>query len=231
MIIFGIVSTGLIVLLYFEGGRYAGHKDLWIPIVGFAIEIVVGVLLSIVGYAILAKSWEGYKDHRILHIIHYLSMVIISAVVPHGDFLLHMGYLHKGTNKRGIEEPFPDGFEIPKEPNSYQGYLKQQTRGGHFFLLTFGYVKCGLILIRMSLVLTFYFLQGMENFHMDFRYSPLIFMCLCSYTLFNLLMSVKLLAENTSCSLSCELFSQCCANKEKKVREDSDTDEDEDVIL
>jgi hypothetical protein len=42
--------------------------------------------------------------------------LIISIYLPHGEFLLHFGYRQRGYNaNKGVEEPFPDGFEIPKE--------------------------------------------------------------------------------------------------------------------
>jgi len=119
MVLFGLISTGLIVLLYFIGEDLFRNRLLWVPILGFGIEYIIGCLMSIIGYAILAKSWEGYTDHRFYQFIHYITIAIVTSTVPHGDFLLHLGYFHKGSNKRGLEEPFPDGFEIPKEPVSY----------------------------------------------------------------------------------------------------------------
>jgi hypothetical protein len=59
-----------------------------------------------------------------LQFFHYLSLVLFSSLIPHGEFLLHFGYRQRGYNiKKGVEEPFPDGFEIPWEKSDYQGYL------------------------------------------------------------------------------------------------------------
>jgi len=231
MILFGLVSVGLIALIYLKAKQQIGDLYFWLPLLGFGIEISIGLLLNILGYFILAQSWEGYYRHRIIQAMHYLSMIFVSTIIPHGDFLLHMGYLHKGYNKanEGIEEPFPDGFEIPKEPTAYKGYLKAQTRGGHFFFLSFGYAKCVLILIRMSLVLTFYFLQGPKAFSSLLRYAPIILMCLCSYTLFNLMMTIKFFAENTSISFGCDKIKEklCCCFKQKNKRKGSQDLEEE----
>lgn len=225
MVLFGLIAAGLIVLLDFEANKIRQSK-FWVPVVIFGIELIAGFLLSLIGYGKLVKSWEGYHGHRVLQFIHYITIVIVSTIIPHGDFLLHLGYFHKGTNKIGIEEPFPDGFEIPKEPNGYQGYL-YHTRGGHFYFLTFGYAKCCLILIRMSVMLLFFFLNGSSFALQEYsRFTPLIVACLCTYTLFNLLMTGKLLLENTSCSLSCGLADKCCPKSNKKAHE-SDSEEDE----
>ena len=153
-------------------------------------------------------------------------IVIVSTIIPHGDFLLHLGCFHVGSNKIGIEEPFPDGFEIPKEPNGYQGYL-YHTRGGHFFFLTFGYVKCCLILIRMFVMLLFFFLNG-TSFSMNeySRFTPLIVVYLCTYTLFNLLMTGKLLFENTN-SNTCGIADHFCPKKSCKKEHESDSEEEE----
>lgn len=160
MVFFGLASIGLTFLLDYYTYKEIGLKKYWLHAIGFGIEIVVGFFMSLIGYFILAKSWEGYFSHRFLQFIHFFTILIVSTVIPHGDFFLHLGYMHKGTNKRGIEEPFPDGLEIPKDQMDYQGYLITPTRGGHFYFLTFGYVKCFLIFIRMSLVLLAYFLEG-----------------------------------------------------------------------
>ena len=118
MVLFGFIATGFIVLLDFEANQISETK-FRLPVFVFGIEIFAGLLLSLIGYSELAKSWEGYHGHRVLQFIHYITIVLVSTIIPHGDFLLHLGYFHKGTNKIGIEEPFPDGFEIPKEPNGY----------------------------------------------------------------------------------------------------------------
>ena len=94
----------------------------------------------------LALKWEGYYNHRILQFFHCFALVLISSLIPHGEFLLHFGYRQRGYNtKKGVEEPFPDGFEIPLEVSDFQGYLTQQTRGGFFFFFILGYIRCFLI--------------------------------------------------------------------------------------
>jgi hypothetical protein len=230
MIIFGLASVGLTFLIDYESYHEIGLKKYWMHALGFGIEIIIGFTMSFIGYAMLAKQWEGYFNHRFMQFIHYFTILVVSTIFPHGDFLLHMGYMHKGTNKRGKEEPFPDGFEIPKEQAAYQVYLNTQTRGGHFYFLTFGYIKCVLIFIRMTLILLFYFLEGTGTFRNYFKYSSLILMCLICYTLFNLLMAVKFLMENNSCHVSCNVFSRCCQRTGDKKAHESDEEDDEVII-
>lgn len=160
MVLFGLIAIWFILLLDPQANQ-SRESNYCLPLVVFGVEIIFGFIISLMGYGKLVKSWEGYHKHRVLQFIHYITIVVVSTIIPHGDFLLHLGYSHKGTNKIGIEEPFLgiDDYKIPKESNRYQGYL-YHTRGGHFYFLTFGYVKCCLILIRMSVILLFYFLNG-----------------------------------------------------------------------
>ena len=63
-----------------------------LPFIGFGLEIWGGLLCSAVGYGILAASWEGYYKHRCLKVAHCLTLILLSVIIPHGDFLLHLGY-------------------------------------------------------------------------------------------------------------------------------------------
>ena len=77
-------------------------------------------VIAAITYAILALKWEGYYEHRLLQFSHYFVLVLISSIIPHGELLLHFGYRQRGYNtKKGVEEPFPDGFEIPKDLSDY----------------------------------------------------------------------------------------------------------------
>ena len=124
-------------------------------VTGFSIEFAMYFVIAAISFAFLALKWEGYYGHRILQFFHYLTLVLFSSSIPHGEFLLHFGYRQRGYNtKKGVEEPFPDGFEIPKELSDYQGYLTHQKRGGFFVYFLLGYIRCILILIRMALIFT-----------------------------------------------------------------------------
>lgn len=128
--------------------------------------------------------------------MHWASLCFFSLLIPHGDFLLHMGYNHKGINFNcAIEEPFPLDFEIPLAVRGYQGYLKK-TRGGFFYFFLLGYLKSFLIFLRMSLILGYYFTEDTGPIDKMKTIEPMILMILMGYTLFNALMVIKGLFEN-----------------------------------
>ena len=104
MVLFGLTATWFIILLDPQVNQF--RESFCLPLVVFVVEIIIGFIISLIVYGKLVKSWEGYHDHRMLQFIHYFTIVIVSTIIPHGDFLLHLGYSHKGTNKIGIEEPF-----------------------------------------------------------------------------------------------------------------------------
>jgi len=54
MIIFGLVSVGLIALIYINAKQHIGDQYFWLPLLGFGIEITIGLLLNVLGYFILA---------------------------------------------------------------------------------------------------------------------------------------------------------------------------------
>ena len=101
MVLCGLIATWLIVILDPQAYQ-TEESEFSLPLVVFGVEIIVGFIISLIGYGKLVKSWEGYHDHRVLQFIHYITIVIVSTIIPHGDFLLHLGYSHKGTNKIGI---------------------------------------------------------------------------------------------------------------------------------
>lgn len=83
--------------------------------------------------------------------------MILSTVIPHGDFLLHLGYRQRGYREKQLEEPFPEAFELPKESHDYRGYLPASAKGGFAYFFSLGYFKCALALVRTALVITFYY--------------------------------------------------------------------------
>jgi hypothetical protein len=173
---------------------------------------------------LLALKWEGYYNHRVLQFFHYLTLVLFSSLIPHGEFLLHFGYRQRGYNtKKGVEEPFPDGFEIPKELSDYQGYLTHSTRGGFFVFFVLGYIRCILIIIRMTFIFTCFLEIPFYNILNSGTHFGLPVMAFFgTYTLINLLMVCKAIMETLNwkrlfCSGGCTaMFSSCC-NKKKRV--------------
>ena len=145
--------------------------------------------------------------------------MFVSTAVPHGDFLLHMGYMQNGTkNVIGIpEEPYPGTLELPEECKEFKGYRDRSTRGGHYFFLVLGQFKIFLALIRMIILLIFVFsLSGA-----DYRFNalhrvlpqPLSFVyALCSYTLFLLAMTIMFIRKNPFIHIVLEFLERlCCA--------------------
>ena len=89
--------------------------------VGLGCEIFPSFVVASIGYSILGAGWEGYYGRRFLQIFHIIALSLFSTIVPHGDFLLHMGYRQRGYLEKGngAEELFPDGFELPKDYMDY----------------------------------------------------------------------------------------------------------------
>jgi uncharacterized membrane protein len=164
MNIMGLISL-LLTILLITNTSYGFFEDKFLIVyIGLGVEYFGAFLNALIFYGILCTEWEGYYNHKGLKMLHYFTLVFLSAILPHGDFLLHFGYRQRGYNKKtGIEEPFPDGFDIPKEAVDYQGYLRP-TKGGFFFFFVAGYSKCFYILLRMAMTLTFYFTNGSYAF-------------------------------------------------------------------
>jgi hypothetical protein len=117
---FGYSSIGLIFLIDYDIFANINEYYYFLPIIGFSIELLLGFIANLISYGLLANKWEGYHEHKFLQVFHYFSLCFFSLLIPHGDFLLHMGYNHKGINYNGaIEEPFPSDFEIPKVNRGY----------------------------------------------------------------------------------------------------------------
>ena len=79
------------------------------------LEYGLAFIAAVIGYSVLASTWEGYYGHRFLQTMHVLTMILISTVLPYGDFLLHLGYRQRGYTVKANEEPFPDSFELPRD--------------------------------------------------------------------------------------------------------------------
>jgi hypothetical protein len=198
-------------------------------VTGFSIEFAMYFVIAAISFAFLALKWEGYYGHRILQFFHYLTLVLFSSSIPHGEFLLHFGYRQRGYNtKKGVEEPFPDGFEIPKELSDYQGYLTHQTRGGFFVFFLLGYIRCILILIRMALIFTCFLQDPYYNILNSGTHFGLPVMAFFgTYTLINLLMVCKAIMESFNwkrlfCFGGCSaMFGSCCNKKQRVASEAS----------
>lgn len=159
MMAFNAISIWLIIVLYIGSAEFhmPGSFARSIIMIGFMIEYAGGFLFAAIGYALLARQWEGYHGHRFLHFLHYITLVFLSTILPHGDFLLHMGYRQRGYMTKALEEPFPDGFEFPRESVDLMGYLPRASRGGFLYFFGLGYLRCGLTLIRMGMSIGFVF--------------------------------------------------------------------------
>ena len=191
-------------------------------------------VIAAVSFALLALKWEGYYSHRLLQFFHYLTLVLFSSIIPHGEFLLHFGYRQRGYNtKKGVEEPFPDGFEIPKELSDYQGYLTRSTRGGFFVFFVLGYVRCILILIRMALIFTCFLQEPYNILESSTHFGLPVIAFFGTYTLINLLMVCKAIMESFNWKRlfcfggCCSMFGSCCLKKKRVASEASALLEDE----
>lgn len=158
------------------------------------VEYCCGFPIAFIFYGLLSRQWEGYYKRPCLKFFHWMALAFISTIIPHGDFLLHLGYRQKGFQQRTLEEPFPDGFEFTKEKYEYQGYLPSKTLGGFNTFFALGYYRCALSLIRTCLVLSFFY---DNTFFIDQRAVSLIPMVLYAYISFNFAMLLKCLFENT----------------------------------
>jgi hypothetical protein len=187
--------------------------------IGFIFEYCAALLVGLIGYWLLARQWEGYQEHGFLKILHYITIVLISTIIPHGDFLLSLGYKQIGFLNKGVEEKIPDGFEIHSESNNLKGYLSNSTRGGHFYFMLIGHFRCLLILIRQSLLISFYSIALFNFSPIAQRSAPLIMMFFAAYAGFCLLMMLKMLLE----FIRIPKF-KCCEKlcKKKKSRAYSD---------
>jgi hypothetical protein len=164
-----------------------------------------------------------------------MTLALLSTIIPHGDFLLHLGYRQRGFKSKALEEPFPDGFEFTKEKFEYQGYLPSHTRGGFNTFFALGYYRCALSLIRTVLVLT---IMYDNTFSIDPRAFALIPMVLYAYISFNFLMLLKCLFENTGLLglFDCTgCFDKCCINRKygsyKSLRHSGESLVDNDEII
>lgn len=203
---------------YYSG--WSNSNAQFLVFIGMIVEYSAGAFFAGIGYAILANQWEGYYNHKFLKFLHWLTLTVFSTIIPHGDFLLHLGYRQRGFQTRKLEEPFPDGFELPTEQLEYTGYLPSRTRGGFIVFFILGYFRCVLAIIRTALVIT-YFEAGSFYFNpIEARALPLVGMVLYAYASFNVLMLLKLLFENTGILkvLDCgSCFSKCC-KKDRRYR-------------
>ncbi len=240
----GFGQIALTLYLNFEGLNYFNVKDYQVVIAGFIIEFALYFLIAAVSFALLALKWEGYYQHRCLQFFHYLFLVLFSSLIPHGEFLLHFGYRQRGYNtKKGVEEPFPDGFELPKERLDYQGYLTNSTRGGFFVFFLLGFTRCALILIRMALIFTCYLDQPYNILNSGTHFGLPVMAFFGTYTLINLLMVCRVIMESFNwkrllCSCGCRaMFDSCCFKKRRVASEasallgDDSLDESEGEIL
>lgn len=160
---------------------------------------------------------------------------MVSSFWPYGDFLLHMGYRQRGYQVKQLEEPFPDGFEIPKDHCDYQGYLPRSTRGGFVYFFTIGYAKCALTCLRVSLMIIYMYNVTFDFTPLQFRALPLIFMFQYAYASFCFMMLLKWFFENTTLRLpSCNCCERLCKKKARRSEYGrvlgSEVDE-EDVII
>jgi hypothetical protein len=226
MITFYCVAIWMIILVTNFGSLQPNG-----PMIAFMTEYVLGFVCSAVGYFMLQRQWEGYYGHRFLQFLHYLTMVLFSTIIPYGDFLLHMGYRQRGYHPKPLEEPFPDGFEFPREPADYQGYLPRSTRGGFLVFFTLGYLKCFLTLLRMIVVIVY--MNEASYYISDSNKLPLIFMFIWAYASFCLIMLLKCLFENTQLRLpDCSCCDKLCKEKKKKGYDGAlRSDEEEDMII
>ena len=213
MTLMGIISIALTIFLL-----DACHvHDVGLIILGFTIEYCLGFLAALVGYGVLANQWEGYYNHKCLKTIHCLALIFLSTIIPHGDFLLHLGYYQRGYQKKGQEETFPDGYELSKKTYDLQGYLSSRSRGGFNTFFMLGYIRCFLAMSRMITTI-----GSLTSNELCLRYelrvtTPLVLMMFGSYIFFNFLMLLKLLIENNTyfCLTCIETYRQ--KRKAKKL--------------
>lgn len=90
-----------------------GKKNNGLFVLGLCLEWVPSFVLHAIFYGILFIKMEGYYKHNGLKTFHYCMYVFIS-LLPHGDFLLHLGYKQIGFSIKGEEESFPVDFELPR---------------------------------------------------------------------------------------------------------------------
>jgi hypothetical protein len=188
-----------------------------LPFIGFGLELCGGLLCSLIGYGILASSWEGYFKRGCLKTVHCLTLILLSVIIPHGDFLLHLGYYQRGYQKKGQEEPFPDGFELQKDLKDYQGYLSSSGRGGFNTFFVLGYIRCLFSLIRMVLTISFFSSTGFYLYYDEMRMFPIIMAMFISYASFNFLMLLKFLFENLTLP-RCLCLEEICRKRKAKKR-------------
>lgn len=112
-------------------------------IAGIVFEIGLTLIISTIAYISLAVQWEGYYHHRLLQFIHTLTLIWIS-LIPYGSFFLHLGYRQKGYRVKGLTESFPDGFLLSRDKHNYQGYTNDSCRGGFFYFMSLGFLRCGI---------------------------------------------------------------------------------------
>ena len=163
---------------------------------GLAVDLGLSFLLRLIAYSILASKWEGYYGKPGLKLLH-VKMILIVSQFPYGDFLLHLGYRQIGYRDSPVLEPYPEDFTLPKHQIAYKGYLGKSTRGGHFYFLLMGYMKCLTQAIRLSI-----WIAGLVSMFAFFDFVPEahtvivilgghLFLCICLF--------LKLLIENVNC--------------------------------
>ena len=234
MIALGFTTLGLSIYI-FDNADYIDSENVGFILAGFCTEFSAGILASSIGYGVLAHKWEGYYNHRFLQTLHCLTLIILSTVIPHGDFLLHLGYRQRGYLPKALEEPFPDGFELQKEFSDYQGYLPSKARGGFNTFFILGYFRCLLVMIRVGLTIGFFY--NTDYFWFDteeWRCIPLVIAILYAYASFNLLMLLKLFFENISmpgCNCLESYFRKRAAKKRNYARMQGVGEEEEDDMI
>jgi hypothetical protein len=116
-------------------------------------EFLVSALIRLVVYGYLAYLWDGYGKCNVYRYVHFVTIWIVTSLVPFGDFLIHLGYKHEDKSRLYESEKYPFKLTFKMEAKRYRGY-KKETRGGHFMLIMLGYLR------SLTLLLVFAFQQN-----------------------------------------------------------------------